>query len=307
MEASRATAASSAPMSFGDVLGLTVMRRAWYAQKEPVQQTVARFAHGAWCLGLAVVLAGLPAQQQKVPTADSRNLSPIDESRQALLVITDRWESVNGTAQRVEREDRAAAWRPVGSPVPVVVGSNGLAWGRGLQAESAGGPIKKEGDGKSPAGVFHLASVFGQSPDGPPGLSMPYQSLGNNVECVDDVRSTHYNELVSRQQVERADWSSSEKMWAEPLYKWGVVVEHNGTPARVTRREPSARAAEPGAGSCIFLHIWKGPASGTAGCTAMAEAKLLETIKWLETEKNPVLIQLPRREYQRLKSAWRLP
>ncbi len=256
----------------------------------------ARRAAAACCARVVVVLAlaVIHTQAQAVRAGNARQ-SPLDESRQVLVVVTDGWESVGGTLRRFERDNRSVPWRQVGSPVPVVVGKNGLGWGRGLPIEPGDGPIKKEGDGKGPAGVFRLAGVFGQSPEPPARLAMPYQFLGQNVECVDDVRSAHYNRLVTRQQVDRADWTSSEKMWTEPLYKWGVVVEHNSGPP------------QPSGGSCIFLHIWRGPTAGTAGCTAMAESALLDTITWLDAGKTPVLVQLPRVEYERVKAAWRLP
>jgi len=66
--------------------------------------------------------------------------------------------------------------------------------------------------------------------------------------------------------------------------------------------------AVPGNGSCIFLHIWRGPGQGTAGCTAMPEEILLDTIHWLNSKApNAVLVQLPDSEYQRLKAKWSLP
>ncbi len=177
----------------------------------------------------------------------------------------------------------------------VVVGRNGLAWGRNVPAAPAGVPAKREGDGKAPAGVFRLGTAFGQSADKPANLRIPYRYLADDVECVDDVRSSHYNELVTERQVGRTDWTSSEKMWAEPLYKRGVVVDYNaGQPQR-------------SAGSCIFLHVWKGPDSTTAGCTAMAESSLTGVMTWLDAARKPVLIQLPRDEYKRLKARWKLP
>ena len=264
--------------------------------------TRCRLVHRASWVALAVVLTGVAATGATEPSAqrktagDRSSGSPLDQSRQLLLVITDGWNSVGGTAQRFERHDGGGRWRTVGAPVPIVVGRAGLAWGRGLHAKQPGdGPIKKEGDGKAPAGAFRLAKLFGQSAGRPPSAGMPYQFLGNDVECVDDVRSTHYNELVTRHGVDRVDWNSSEKMWQEPLYKWGVVVAHNTGPA------------EPSAGSCIFLHIWRGPASGTAGCTAMAESHLLDAILWFDAGRKPILVQLPRDEYNRLKAAWGLP
>ena len=64
------------------------------------------------------------------------------------------------------------------------------------------------------------------------------------------------------------------------LYKWGVVVDHNA-------------AAIPGAGSCIFLHIWKSSSAPTAGCTAMPESDLVRLLRWLDPARHPILIQLP--------------
>ncbi len=54
-------------------------------------------------------------------------------------------------------------------------------------------------------------------------------------------------------------------------------------------------------GSCIFLHIWEGPGKGTAGCTAMGSLSMEEVLRWLDGEKRPVLVQLPRAEFERLR------
>jgi len=78
-------------------------------------------------------------------------------------------------------------------------------------------------------------------------------------------------------------------------YRWLIVVDYN-------RQDP-----KPGAGSCIFLHIWRSAEKGTAGCTAMAEQDLLALLGWLRNEKNPLLVQLPRAEYERVWKAWGLP
>ncbi len=219
----------------------------------------------------------------------------LQNARQLLLVRTEDWQAFNGVLQRYERNDRRAAWRPVGAPIAVVVGRSGLAWGRGVQANLPAGPLKAEGDGKAPAGVFRLGSAFGHSKRGLPGLRLPYLYLDDTVECVDDSHSRYYNQLVARPKVAGADWQSSERMRAEPLYKWGLVVEHNSL------------IAQPRAGSCIFLHIWNGPGHGTSGCTAMEERKLLETLKWLDSARQPLLVQLPQAEYERLKPEWGLP
>jgi L,D-peptidoglycan transpeptidase YkuD (ErfK/YbiS/YcfS/YnhG family) len=241
----------------------------------------------ALTLGSAAIVSGGQAK----PADD-----PLNGSHQILLVLTDGWDSVNGTMQRFERSSADGPWRPIGPAVPVVVGRTGLAWGSGVSTVQAPGPAKQEGDGKSPAGVFRLSTAFGQSPDKPASWQLPYRYLSDDVECVDDARSASYNRLTTRRAEARADWSSSEKMWQEPLYKWGVVVDHNTAPH-----------VRPSGGSCIFLHIWKGPGRGTAGCTAMEESALATTIAWLVPKPAPLLVQLPRAEYERLKTAWRLP
>ncbi len=246
----------------------------------------------------AVLLAATTslARPVQAPPAPGAGESPLRGSRQLLLVLTDTWESVDGSLQRFERASEVAPWKPVGLPAPVVVGRSGLAWGSGIVAEHpAAGPVKQEGDGRGPAGVFRLGTTFGQVEAEPAGWRLPYRYLGSDVECVDDSRSAHYNQLVTRQAAASVDWAGSEKMWAEPLYKWGIVVEHNTGPAR------------PGGGSCIFLHLWRGPGHGTAGCTAMAEPALTGLIAWLDAGRGPRLVQLPRAEYARLKTAWKLP
>jgi len=241
-------------------------------------------------IGFALLMASLAM------TGATPDDSPLKGSQQVLLVLTDGWDAVNGTMQRFERGPGDVAWRAIGPAVSVVVGKSGLAWGRGITSPPGSGPVKREGDGKAPAGVFRLSSAFGQSREKPPGWQLPYRYLDDNVECVDDAASASYNQLTTRGAGAPAGWSSSEKMWQEPLYKWGVVVDHNVTPA-----------VQAGGGSCIFLHTWKGPDRGTAGCTAMEEPALKTTIGWLAPARHPLLVQLPRAEYDRLKKAWGLP
>jgi len=81
---------------------------------------------------------------------------------------------------------------------------------------------------------------------------------------------------------------------ADDLYKWGVVVAHNPP-------------AIPGAGSCIFLHVWKDARSATAGCTAMPEQDLVHLLRWLDPRARPVLVQMPRREYEAVCAKLDLP
>jgi len=231
--------------------------------------------------------------QVKQPSAPMV-MVPYSKSLQAVVVTTADWPTVQGTARRFERISPTAKWQPVGEAFPVVVGRNGLAWS---PDSPVGGsvPNKREGDGKSPAGMFPLTFAFGTSLK-PEGVSVPYTKLAEFTECVDDVKSSHYNTIVDRTHVGNFDWKSSEKMLAvgEP-YELGVFVGYNSFPVT------------PGNGSCIFLHIWKNASTGTAGCTAMQRSNLEKLVAWLDPAKNPYLIQMPEAAYNKHRKPWNLP
>jgi L,D-peptidoglycan transpeptidase YkuD (ErfK/YbiS/YcfS/YnhG family) len=91
------------------------------------------------------------------------------------------------------------------------------------------------------------------------------------------------------------------------LYRIGVVVAHNGPGVDDGLVPGASGAAASGGGSCIFLHVWNGPGSTTSGCTAMPDAALQEILAWLDASAEPVLVQLPRPEFGRLRAAWALP
>jgi D-alanyl-D-alanine dipeptidase len=222
-------------------------------------------------------------------------LALLDTAHQLLLVVTPDWDTVRGTLQRFERGAHTESWRPVGAAGMIVVGKNGTAWDP-LASQPIKGPVKAEGDGRSPAGVFSLGKAFGYAAASGAGwLKLPYLTVTEGVECVDDPTSTVYNQIVDRRAIKTPDWNSSEKMReVGEAYRWGVVVNYN-TPAVAKR------------GSCIFLHIGGDQGKGTAGCTAMAPEFLREVMAWVDPDKAPVLVQLPRAAYDALKPAWSLP
>ena len=199
---------------------------------------------------------------------------------QVVCVTTPAWDSSTGSLQRWERPDSSAPWRRAGEAAPVAVGEHGLAWGLGLHTIPKGdeGPRKKEGDRRAPAGMFRLPGAFGFAPEAVGKL--PWQRITATVEAVDDPASRFYNRIVDRQHIDQPDWHSSEHMAAIPAYALGIVVAHN--PQNI-----------PGAGSCIFMHLWSGKRAGTAGCTVLRESDLLTLVRWLDPARQPVLVQLP--------------
>ncbi len=238
--------------------------------------------------------------------------SPIpDTSRQLLLVTTAGWDATAGTLRRYERD--GADWRPVGNAIDVVVGRSGLGWGRGLheRPSAPAGPVKAEGDGRAPAGAFRLSAAFGYAASEATGL--PYVQATAGLQCVDDQRSEAYNLVLDSAAVgDRADWNSHEQMRRrDALYRIGVIVAHNGPGVSEAVLPDAARRADAspvaGGGSCIFLHVWRAPGSTTSGCTAMADPALQEVLVWLDVSADPVLVQLPAVEAERLREPWGLP
>jgi D-alanyl-D-alanine dipeptidase len=226
--------------------------------------------------------------------------APLASSRQVIVVTSPDWDSARASLRRYERESVDASWKPVGAPVDVNLGRAGLAWGQGVATDVEGNELRKhEGDGRSPAGAFALGTAFGYADASDPvvrALSYPYLYSNDSVQCIEDSKSKYYNSIRDRATTPDADWNDTDKMHrTDDLYKWGVFVKHNASPAT------------PGGGSCIFLHGWRGAGSPTAGCTAMDLAQLEGVVRWLKPDANPMLVQLPEPVYARLKGPWALP
>ncbi len=224
-------------------------------------------------------------------------LPPWQGARQLVLVTIDGWNSDQGVLRRYEREDHH--WRAVGGPLPVVIGKNGAAWGLGLQPSREDGPIKREGDNRSPAGVFRIGTAFGYAKT--IATAMPYRALSATDWCMDVSGARYYNRIVDAKVVGAdAVKGSSEPMrrdlhvHGDPRYRMGFVIDSN----------PDAK---PGAGSCIFGHLWAAPTTGTAGCTAMTPASMRDLLGWLKPEDHPVFVLLPRQAYAAVKDDWQLP
>lgn len=208
------------------------------------------------------------------------------KSEQLIVVISENWDAP--TAVMTCLEKKGDRFFKIGEDLEVFIGKSGLGWGRGLiEFEKNNGPIKREGDKKAPAGIFSLLYVFGLlPPDSLSWLKYTYKQISNKNECVDDTSSKFYNNIVNTLAIEK-NWKSSENM-DDPDYKYGIVINHNSTPV------------EKGCGSCIFFHLTGPKPKPTAGCTAMDEKSFISFLKWLDEKKNPILMQLPKSEFEKL-------
>ncbi len=217
-------------------------------------------------------------------------------TRQLVVVTTADWDADSGRLQAFERTQRG--WRLVAPAVPVSIGRSGLAWGLGLHPAQSG-LAKREGDGRSPAGVFRIGEAFGYAASAR--TALPYTAMQASHWCMDVSTSKLYNRIVDSREVGEAAVAGSTEPMRRDLhadgdqrYRLGFVIEHNAQ-------------ARPGAGSCIFAHLWKAAGESTAGCTAMTEPAMRDLLAWLQPGDDPVFVLLPAAEYARLRAAWQLP
>ena len=217
--------------------------------------------------------------------------SDLPRTEQLIVVTTEGWDAVQGKLNAYEWRNNC--WTHRLRNVPVVVGKKGLAWGSGLHDKSLiTGPVKREGDGRSPAGIYPLTGLFGYMDLQ---KKMDYLKVDKNTFCIDDPSSAYYNKVVHSDTVTK-DWNSAETMKLKSdNYKYGIFVGYNTDSVRVN------------SGSCIFIHIWDDKNSPTAGCTALTENNILKLIRLLNKEKNPLLVQAPQKEYEKLKTLYSLP
>jgi len=222
--------------------------------------------------------------------------APLAQAQQLIAVTTRGWTEVPGTLQRYERKGVRASWQAVGTAVPIVVGRNGLGWGRGVNAPVKGdGPVSTKATGARRRASSRSRARSATHPPTRRGGS----SCRISVRRARMSASTTRRPATTTRPLERAtvvpDWHSSEIMRrADNAYRWGVIVAHN----------MPGRAA---GGSCIFLHIWSGPTKGTAGCTAMAEPQLLAIMPVARSGAAPTPGAAHRHRVCPLRSQWTLP
>ncbi len=222
--------------------------------------------------------------------------NPLEGSEQLVLVVSQTENAHKGVLHAFDRD--GDTWR-FNFSCPVVIGKNGMAWGRGHYNERLiedDEPVKVEGDGRTPKGVYDIIQAFGYPPPESVRIKFPYTQITPDLICIDDVSSDLYNVITSEKM-----WEDGEKIPShenllrnDDLYKYLIQIDYN--PEKIK-----------GAGSCILFHIWEDEDSYTAGCTAMSEASMLQFLAWLNPDKKPRVVQLTRRSYNSLQKEWGLP
>lgn len=234
-------------------------------------------------------------------TLTGRAAVPAD-CTQAIIGIANDWDDSRVNLTLAEKQANGQ-WAPVYKAIPGRLGKNGLVWGLGLHRNPRRATIKKEGDGRSPAGVFDLGGLWVTTKKkvrhhrGIPLVQVDARDL-----WVSDIsRPDLYNRWVRLPRPARTAWELNEQMRLNDYpHSIKLLICHN--------TQGTAGRPVPGAGSSIFFHIWRRDgASATMGCTSMHEQNLRAIIQRLDPTRRPVYILLPKEEYARYRRAWRLP
>ena len=134
---------------------------------------------------------------------------------------------------------------------PAFIGKKG--WGK-----------TKEGDMKTPKGIYTFTMAFGIKED--PGCQMEYTQVDNSHYWVGDSSSEYYNQFVSTRDYDDFNKKDSEHIIDYDLaYKYCLNISYNDD-------------GTPGKGSAIFLHC-QTKNKFTAGCVAIPENAMITVMK----------------------------
>jgi L,D-peptidoglycan transpeptidase YkuD (ErfK/YbiS/YcfS/YnhG family) len=203
-------------------------------------------------MAVIAVSSSAPAQSQSQSCP-----APLNQARRLVLVTARAMSDMSAEMQLFERASAAETWRAVAPVEPANLGRGGMAWSHFFRRYAkAGEPLKIEGDKRAPAGIYRIGRSFGILPSTRPN----YIHVTEDTVCVNEPSSPHYNAITSRRLIE-PNTSVENMSRALPMYRRGLVVDY-----------PTVGRAR--AGSCIFMHVWRSPTSGTAGCVSMPEARV---------------------------------
>jgi len=217
-------------------------------------------------------------------------------SSQCIVGKADGWNSSNVTLSLYEKT--GGNWQQIGSSWTGRLGKSGLVWGLGLHPNPPGATLKKEGDLRSPAGVFGLGGAWGYDRSIQKNPKLFYRQVTSRDLWVEDPNSPSYNKNIILERDPATKWEKEQQMkQGDYPHSLKLFIAHNAPPKVV-----------PNAGSSIFFHIWRGEGSRpTAGCTTMAEKELRKLIARIDPDRKPVYVLLPKAEYEQRRAEWKLP
>ena len=250
----------------------------------------------AACAVITAAAAALTVVGGGTPTADAASnplperLRNIGNARQVIVVTTPSWTSSYARLQTWRLTD-GDKWVRVIDPIPARVGWNGVRRAKNRQQST----------GTTPAGTFALPRGFGIA--NPKGVQLPYRKVDRNDWWPYDPRDPKTYNVWQPHRVQHSRWRPE---YAERLksykgqYRYSVILDYN-LPSDIRWRNGQRIArntADTSAGGGIFLHV--NGSGATAGCVSIARARMLRVLRWLDPQKDPVIVIGPREVIDRM-------
>ena len=221
------------------------------------------------------------------------------QCEQLIVGTAKSWDSSYVTVTLYEKKGNS--WKAITQPVSGRLGRNGLAWGLGIHPYASKPYVKREGDGRAPAGVFQIGQAYGSHKKINKKRSLAYTQVTSRDLWVEDPTSPYYNRHLRIDHEPTTTWEKKAQMRQNDYpHSLKLYIGHNTASAQ--------KKATPNAGSSIFFHIWRNAGkSPTAGCTTLPEPQLRQIISKIDPNKTPLYILLPQAEYTKLRAEWKLP
>lgn len=203
-------------------------------------------------LAVCFAIAPITAEARETSPSWVKNLPSAANSAQIFVVAgvgqTTAWVSLH-------EKDANGEWQQL-MTTPGFIGKAGLG-------------KTKEGDNKTPQGVFRFDAAFGIAPD--PGCAIKYTQVDENYYWSGDVRpGKMYNKMVDIRKMPDLDTKASEHIVDyKPNYVYCLNIGYN----------PLCTV---GKGSALFLHCLDARKPYTGGCVAIPEDKMrfvLQTVR----------------------------
>lgn len=185
-------------------------------------------------------------------------------ARQLIVVWSEHPADTEGPAMFLQRG--VGGWERAMADSQAVLGRSGVA--------PPG--TKREGDGRTPAGIFPISFAFGYETHFPTG--MPYRAMEKDDVWVDDPSAPDYNRLTKKGATSASSFEAMRRN--DTLYRLGLAVDYNTRPVVAGR------------GSAIFIHIKDPSGVPTMGCVAFTEERMEKILRFLDPSKRPHLVVL---------------
>ncbi len=198
--------------------------------------------------------------------ASGQDNSPLIDlnSNQIINVTASAEEPSKATVTCYSRSDSRSPWIKEIGPSPARIGRNGIT----LPND------KKEGDGKTPSGLWPIGYAFGFASEAPIKTRSPYRQLTSRDFWIDSAPSPLYNM-----------WFSGEIPQVSHEALHNLPIRYEVVLTTLYNTHPTI----PAKGSAIFIHIWLFPSTPTSGCVSVSREDMLKILAWIDPSKSPML------------------